>query len=115
MRTPRDPLLLACLWAACLLSACSAQPTPRWEADSGRAQPLEVHLRISGEAQEHSLSCESRSATDLLAAYGIPLEEDAFRAGLPVSDNPDFGFVGDVDGPGEQLPPAGYGVHARHT
>jgi uncharacterized protein YvpB len=72
-----------------------------------------VQLRVEGEGQRRSLSCESRSAVDLLAHYGIAVAEDEFRRGLPLSDNPDLGFVGDVDGPGEQLPPDGYGVHAE--
>ena len=95
-----------------ILGACTAQPTPRWDPASGAPRPQRVHLRMDGRAQERSLSCESRSACDLLAHYGLAVAEDAFRLGLPVSDNPDLGFVGDVDGPGEQLPPAGYGVHA---
>jgi uncharacterized protein YvpB len=62
--------------------------------------------------QGRSLSCEARSACDLLAWSGRRVDESLFQAGLPRSDNPDRGFVGDVDGPGGQLPPAGYGVHA---
>jgi hypothetical protein len=38
--------------------------------------------------------------------------EAEFHRGLPASDNPDLGFVGDVDGPAGRLPPEGYGVHA---
>jgi uncharacterized protein YvpB len=75
--------------------------------------PTRVNLRLKGKAQERSLSCESRSACDLLAHYGYRIGEDDFRLGIPLSDNPDEGFVGDVDGPGGFLPPAGYGVHAE--
>lgn len=106
-------LLPALLLVASSAAACSATPTPRWDPSSGAPRPARVNLRLSGKAQERSLSCESRSACDLLAYYGIPVAEDAFRLGIPVSDNPDLGFVGDVNGPGEQLPPAGYGVHAE--
>ena len=77
------------------LAACQAQPTPRWDAASGQAMPARVNLRLKGKAQERSLSCESRSAADLLTFYGRPMPEDAFRGGIPVSDNPDLGFVGD--------------------
>lgn len=70
-----------------------------------------IHLDVPGRAQGHSLSCESRSAVDLLGFHGVTVSEDVFLASLPRSDNPDIGFVGDVNGPGEQLPPAGYGVH----
>ncbi len=75
--------------------------------------PGRVDLALSGRPQARSLSCESRSACDLLAWAGIQVAEEEFRRGLPLSDNPDLGFVGDVDGPGEQLPPAGYGVHEQ--
>lgn len=105
--------VLAVLLLALLTLACAARPTPRWSPTSGEALPRQVDLVLRGKAQEHSLSCESRSACDLLAYYGIALQEDAFRLGLPASDNPDLGFVGDVDGPGGRLPPQGYGVHAE--
>lgn len=71
-----------------------------------------VRIPVEGRAQGRSLSCESRSAADLLGFHGIRVGEAAVLRALPRSDNPDLGFVGDVDGPGEQLPPAGYGVHA---
>ena len=38
--------------------------------------------------------------------------EFEFQYRLPLSDNPDFGFVGDVNSPWGQVPPYGYGVHA---
>ena len=81
-------------------------------AAAGACSSAYVRLPVRGQGQRHNLSCESRSACDLLAWYGRNVDEDAFRLGLPVSDNPDLGFVGDVDGPGGGLPPAGYGVHA---
>ena len=31
---------------------------------------------------------------------------------MPLSDNPDLGFVGDANGPWGQVPPYAYGVHA---
>jgi len=67
---------------------------------------------VPGKAQRRNLSCESRSAADLLGWYGVTWTEAQVLAALPVSDNPDLGFVGSVDGPTGQLPPAGYGVHA---
>ena len=36
-----------------------------------------------------------------------------FQYCLPLSDNTDLGFVGDVNAPWGQVPPYGYGVHAR--
>jgi uncharacterized protein YvpB len=38
--------------------------------------------------------------------------EFEFQYKLPLSDNPDLGFVGDVNSPWGQVPPYGYGVHA---
>jgi uncharacterized protein YvpB len=108
IHTPIVLLASVLAWAG-----CRSAPAPRWNPDSGAPLPERVRLDVDGRAQERSLSCESRSAVDLLAHYGIAVTEDAFRLGLPVSDNPDEGFVGDVDGPGERLPPAGYGVHAE--
>jgi len=68
---------------------------------------------ISGRGQAFSLSCESRSATDLAIFWGIEFEEITFLGSLPVSDNPEKGFVGNVHGVWGQTPPKPYGVHAR--
>lgn len=66
---------------------------------------------VVGHPQEHNLSCESRSATDLAAYWGAAFSEDDFFYRLPKSDNPDRGFLGDVDLPPGTMPPAGYGVY----
>ncbi len=68
---------------------------------------------IQGQAQSYSLSCESRSATDLLRYWGIQESETAFLRSLGKSDNPEKGFVGDVNGEWGQVPPDPYGVHAQ--
>ena len=68
---------------------------------------------VIGRPQQRSLSCESRSAVDLAAYWGAGFTEDAFFRRLPKSDNPQRGFVGDVDMPAGSLPPAGYGVYAQ--
>jgi uncharacterized protein YvpB len=68
---------------------------------------------IVGHAQSHTLSCESRSAVDWAAFYGVTIGENTFQGGLPLSDNPDKGFVGDVNGAPGQIPPDSYGVHAE--
>ncbi|MBN1978448.1 MAG: C39 family peptidase [Anaerolineae bacterium] len=67
---------------------------------------------VIGHPQEHNLSCESRSATDLAAFWGVTLTEDDFFHRLPKSDNPHRGFLGDVDMPAGTMPPYGYGVYA---
>ena len=69
-------------------------------------------LAFHGGQQSRNLSCESRSAVDVLRFHGIDVSEEAFFASLPRHSNPEHGFVGDVDDPPGQLPPAGYGVHA---
>ena len=66
---------------------------------------------VVGHPQEHSLSCESRSATDLASFWGAEFTEGDFFRRLPKSDNPNKGFVGDVDLPPGSLPPLGYGVY----
>lgn len=67
---------------------------------------------VVGHPQEHNLSCESRSATDVAAFWGVTLSEDDFFRRLPKSDNPYRGFLGDVDQPAGTMPPYGYGVYA---
>lgn len=67
---------------------------------------------VVGHRQERPLSCESRSAADLAAFWGIVVGEGEFFSTIPPSDNPHNGFVGDVDDPPGSLPPGGYGVYA---
>lgn len=77
--------------------------------------PLPVEARITsigGRKQQYALSCEARSAADWAAFFGFSVDEDEFLHRLPASDNPDFGFVGDVNGQWGQTPPNAYGVHA---
>ncbi len=68
---------------------------------------------VSGVGQSHALSCESRTAVDWAAFYGVSIGEDTFQNSLPVSDNPDKGYVGNVDGGWGLIPPNDYGVHAE--
>lgn len=67
---------------------------------------------VSGYAQTYTLSCESRSAVDLAAFWGLEIGESDFLAKLPRSDNPDEGFVGSANDPWGYTPPYSYGVHA---
>jgi subtilisin-like proprotein convertase family protein/uncharacterized protein YvpB len=69
-------------------------------------------FEISGEDQALPLDCESRSAVDWAGYFGTHIDEFEFLYGLPNSDNPDLGFVGDVNGTWGQIPPDDYGVHA---
>ena len=67
---------------------------------------------LIGYDQSHLLSCESRSAVDWAAYYGVSINENTFQANLPLSGDPDSGFVGNPDDAEGQLPPNSYGVHA---
>ena len=68
---------------------------------------------IVGHVQVYELGCESSAAVDWANFFGKTIYESNFQAELPVSDNPDFGYVGDpnTDGWG-QIPPYAYGVHS---
>ncbi len=68
---------------------------------------------VRGHAQTYALSCESRSAADWAAFWGVAISETAFQSDLPRSDNPDEGFVGNANDPWGFVPPRGYGVHAE--
>lgn len=68
---------------------------------------------VRGLPQSYSLSCESRSAVDWAAFFGVKISEREFLMGLPRSDNPDVGFVGSPDDLWGALPPYSYGVHAK--
>ncbi|MCC6147139.1 MAG: C39 family peptidase [Anaerolineaceae bacterium] len=67
---------------------------------------------ITGHKQYFPLGCEAAAAVDWAAYFGVPINEYEFQVRLPQSDNPDFGFVGGVQGPWGQTPPYSYGVHA---
>ena len=62
--------------------------------------------------QAYNIGCEANVAVDLAAYYDVELTEYEFQNNLPVSDNPDKGFVGDVNSRWGQIPPYAYGVHA---
>lgn len=66
-----------------------------------------------GYPQSYSLSCESRSAVDLAAYWGVKISESEFLVSLPRSDNPDTGFVGNPNDIWGSIPPYSYGVHAK--
>jgi LysM repeat protein len=68
---------------------------------------------FAAHGQTFPLSCESRSASDLAAYWGVFVSEVEFFNSLPVSDNPEKGFVGSVYGTWGQTPPNPYGVHAK--
>jgi len=62
--------------------------------------------------QDRSLDCEARAAVDWAAYFGVTISEYDFQFNLPVSDNPDLGFVGTSNSLWGQTPPFAYGVYA---
>ncbi len=100
-RKPWGVILCAVLLLGWMPSTTLAQDRP----------PSAFVEGVVGHPQEHNLSCESRSATDLAAFLGMVFSEDAFFDRLPKSDNPRRGFLGDVDLPPGSMPPVGYGVY----
>jgi uncharacterized protein YvpB len=69
-------------------------------------------LNIRGHRQFFPIGCETSAAVDWAAYHKTTILEYNFQMELPVSDNPDLGFVGDVRGPWGQVPPYAYGVYA---
>jgi uncharacterized protein YvpB len=67
---------------------------------------------IHGHRQYFPLGCEAAAAKDWANFYGYDFNEFEFQYKIPLSDNPELGFVGDVNSPWGQVPPYGYGVHA---
>jgi uncharacterized protein YvpB len=95
-----------------ILAACILVPLLPSSARADELPPSVFIEGVVGHPQEHNLSCESRSASDLAAFWGVMLTEDDFFRRLPKSDNPHRGFLGDVDMPAGSMPPYGYGVYA---
>lgn len=64
-----------------------------------------------GYPQSFNLDCETRSAVDLAAYFGVPIDAMTFLTSLPKSDDPNEGFVGNYWDERGGLPPRGYGVY----
>lgn len=67
---------------------------------------------MNGHKQYFKLGCEAASTHDWALYFGVDINEFDFQYKLPVSDNPEVGFVGSVDSKWGQTPPFAYGVHA---
>lgn len=92
----------------------STTPSPTLSATPSATIPSKaLILNINGEPQRLSLSCESRAAATWADFYGKQIGELEFFSKIPQSDNPEIGFVGDVNGEWGQIPPDSYGVHAE--
>ena len=66
---------------------------------------------VIGREQWYTLDCEARSAADWAAFFGHSINYAEFIGRLPYSDDPEVGFVGNLNGSMGQLPPQSYGVH----
>jgi len=86
-----------------MLPTITSTPTPI---------PGSHYLEIDAHGKYFYLGCEAAAAVDLAGYYDILLYQYNFQQELPLSDNPDLGFVGDANGPWGQVPPYAYGVHA---
>ncbi|NPV77335.1 MAG: hypothetical protein HPY59_13310 [Anaerolineae bacterium] len=97
-------------------SSPATSPTAAATPKSGGATgplPAEAHITgLRGYDQTLPLSCEARSAADWASFFGFTIHELDFQERLPRSDDPDYGFVGDVMGVWGNIPPRSYGVHA---
>ena len=91
------------------------QPSPQASpaATEIALPPSAMITEISGHEQTYELGCEASAAVDWAGYYDFLIYESTFQFELPLSDNPELGFVGNVttDGWG-QIPPDAYGVHA---
>jgi len=67
---------------------------------------------ITGHRQVYHLGCEASASVDWANYFNVTIYEYTFQTSLPHSDNPDYGFVGDVNSVWGQVPPYAYGVYA---
>jgi uncharacterized protein YvpB len=102
------------LEAWCILATISENPEPPPPPPPPPDLPSSAILSgVTGQGQALPLDCESRSAVDWARYMGVDIDELDFFHLLPHSDNPDKGFVGNVNGTWGQIPPDDYGVHAE--
>jgi len=65
-----------------------------------------------GHKQYFKLGCEAAATIAWANYFGVAINEFEFQNKLPLSDNPEVGFVGSVNSKWGQTPPYAYGVHA---
>lgn len=75
--------------------------------------PSEVQITgVPGHSMRFSLDCETRSAVDLAAFFGVTISHVDFLDRLPNTDDPETGYVGSYRDQSGSIPPYSYGVHA---
>ena len=95
-------------------------PTPDLSPTDFKGKPATLELlpathfiTIKGHQQRFAIDCEASAAVDWAAYYQTSIQEVDFQTKIPVSDNPEFGFVGSPNGEWGQIPPSSYGVYAQ--
>jgi uncharacterized protein YvpB len=97
----------------------SAKPAPEKESvpfvepDLNNLPASHYISGIYGTPQDYNLDCESQAAVDFARFFGVKINKQEFIDKMPRSDDPEEGFVGDINGPMGQLPPDGYGIYAK--
>ncbi len=75
--------------------------------------PISHYIKgVTGHKQYFKLGCEAAATHDWAWFFGVNINEFEFQNKLPLSDNPEVGFVGSVNSKWGQAPPYAYGVHA---
>jgi uncharacterized protein YvpB/prefoldin subunit 5 len=76
----------------------------------GDSLPAMARIEIAPQRQAHNLSCESSASAMVAQYHGVNLTEAEALAALPLNENPNLGFRGNVDGPTGGI--EDYGVYA---
>jgi uncharacterized protein YvpB len=84
--------------------------TPFITSRPAYAQEQETTLAVPAYVQQRNLSCEVAASRMVLSFYGHDIDEAALQASLPLNQNPNLGFRGNVDG---RIGFDNYGVHAE--
>jgi len=89
----------------------TAKPEPIPIEPEGQA-PASAYINgVYGSPQLYTLDCESQAAVDWARFFEVSINEYDFIDRLPLSDDPEQGFVGNINGPMGQVPPGDYGVY----
>lgn len=68
------------------------------EAATASGPVLDALVWVPAHQQERGLSCEYAAASIATGAFGDPLSESTFIDAIPVTNNPHYGFRGNIDG-----------------